>query len=266
MNKSESINELAAALAKAQSEMKGAVKDSNNPFFKSKYADLSSVWDACRAPLTKNGISVVQMPSAAEDVITVDTTLLHSSGQWISSSLYARPSKNDPQGIGSCITYLRRYSLSAMVGIAPEDDDGNAASGNSNGNGHHELPKKQLILPESEVHSPKTLEAKAKAADPLQNKFLGGKWKLVPCSYYKKEDPRRGKPLGELNRQDLAFLRDTYKATPWKGTIPASALDMEEALKAYAIERAAEKEREEVAQQHPEEVQEPDMANEDIPF
>ena len=136
MNKSENINELAAALAKAQGEMRGAVKDSANPFFKSRYADLASVWDACRVPLTKNGLSVVQTNVGdGAEMVAVETILLHSSGQWISSFLSVKPVKNDPQGIGSCITYLRRYSLAAMVGIAPEDDDGNAASG------HHEERK-----------------------------------------------------------------------------------------------------------------------------
>jgi hypothetical protein len=138
MNRSEQINELAAALAKAQGDLKGAVKDSANPFFKSKYADLASVWDACRTPLSKNGLSIIQTHVPSPDEVVVETTLAHSSGQWISSVLSAKPVKNDPQGIGSCITYLRRYSLSSMVGIAPEDDDGNAAShSNGNGNGYH---------------------------------------------------------------------------------------------------------------------------------
>lgn len=136
MQKSESIAALAGALAKAQSEIQGAKKDSENPFFKAKYADLSSVWDACRVALTKNGLSVIQTPSTeiTENVtiIRVGTLLAHSSGEWISEELSAIPVKDDPQGIGSCVTYLRRYALSAFTGVAPEDDDGNAAS-HSNG-------------------------------------------------------------------------------------------------------------------------------------
>jgi hypothetical protein len=132
MNQSESIAELAAALAKAQGAMNGATKDSDNPFFKSKYADLASVWDACRKPLSDNGLSVVQttefIPENPE-LICIETTLLHASGQWVKGRLVGKPVKNDPQGVGSCITYFRRYSLQSMVGIAPEDDDGNAASG-----------------------------------------------------------------------------------------------------------------------------------------
>lgn len=130
MNKSDQINELAAALAKAQGEVKGAVKDSANPHFKSRYADLASVWDACRAALSKHGVAVVQGP-ATEDSgrVSVTTMLAHSSGQWIEETLAVAPMKFDAQGIGSVITYLRRYGLAAMVGVAPEDDDGEAAVG-----------------------------------------------------------------------------------------------------------------------------------------
>ena len=127
MNKSENIKELATALAKAQGQIESAKKDSENPFFKNKYADLSSVWDACRKQLSDNGLSVVQTLQPSERV-TVVTTLLHSSGQWISGELTMTPNKSDPQGIGSCLTYNRRYSLSAIVGICPDDDDGNEAS------------------------------------------------------------------------------------------------------------------------------------------
>jgi hypothetical protein len=127
MQHSEQINELAAALAKAQGEIEGASKSSANPHFKSKYADLAACWDACRAPLSKNGLAVVQMPSHEEGVATVTTLLTHSSGQWMRSEVSVKPGKPDAQGLGSAITYLRRYALMAVVGIAPEDDDGNAA-------------------------------------------------------------------------------------------------------------------------------------------
>ena len=127
---SDSINELAAALAKAQGEMENAKKDVTNAFFKSKYADLASVIDAAKQPLAKNGLSVVQytITNDAGDVVLF-TQLNHSSGQWISGTYPIKPVKNDPQGMGSAITYARRYTFSAIVGIASEDDDGNAASG-----------------------------------------------------------------------------------------------------------------------------------------
>lgn len=129
MNRSESIKEIGAALAKAQGEIEGAKKDSQNPFFKSSYADLASIWGACREPLSKNGLSIAQTTYSHEGQLYLETTLLHSSGEWISGELPIRPVKDDPQGVGSAITYMRRYGLQAMVGIAPEDDDGNAASG-----------------------------------------------------------------------------------------------------------------------------------------
>jgi hypothetical protein len=129
MEKSETIGKLAEALAKAQGSIEGAKKDQSNPYFKSRYADLSSVWDACRKPLSDNGLAIVQTTFGADpDTVTVETLLTHASGEWIKSCLSMRPTKADPQGIGSCLTYARRYSLAAMVGVAPEDDDGNAAS------------------------------------------------------------------------------------------------------------------------------------------
>ena len=130
MNKSESVAGLAAALAKAQGQMKGAVKDSANPFFKSKYADLASVVEAIRAAFSANGLSYIQTVEPSEkDEVRVETTLLHASGEWISCGVLSLPvSKVDAQGYGSALTYARRYSLSAAVGVAPEDDDGNAAS------------------------------------------------------------------------------------------------------------------------------------------
>jgi len=125
---SEQINELASALAKAQGEMKPAIKDAKNPFFKSNYADLSSVWNACQEPLSKNGLSIVQTMDVKEGQNILITTLAHGSGQWMRSFFPIITEKNNAQGIGSAITYMRRYALSAMVGVTcDEDDDGNEA-------------------------------------------------------------------------------------------------------------------------------------------
>jgi len=122
--KSEQLNELATALAKAQGEITHAVKDSVNPFHKSSYADLASVWDACRKPLAENGLSIVQLPNGIEDnCLILDTTMLHSSGQWISSKIKMPMQKQDPQGYGSTLTYARRYALAAIVGVYQDDDD-----------------------------------------------------------------------------------------------------------------------------------------------
>lgn len=138
MNQSETINELAAALSKAQGEMQAAIKDKVNPFFKSSYADLGSVWDAARPVLSKYGLCVMQTTELSADgskTIMV-TTLAHISGQWVKSFLPLNPAKNDSQGIGAAITYLRRYSLSAIVGVVcDDDDDGETAVGR--GKQHH---------------------------------------------------------------------------------------------------------------------------------
>lgn len=128
MEKSESIKNLAAALNKAQAEMSGAVKDANNPFFKSKYADLSAVVQAVKEPFANNGLSYTQFPIESNGRMGVETILMHSSGEYLSNQFTVNLSKQDAQGAGSAITYCRRYALQAIAGIPSEDDDGNAAS------------------------------------------------------------------------------------------------------------------------------------------
>ena len=129
MEMSPEIDQLAAAMSAVQTESLFAITDSNNPFFNSKYADLSSVWSAIRKPLTKNGLAVVQTMKPSNGSVTVVTTLMHKSGQWIRGEASCTPDKATPQGYGSAVTYLRRYGLQAIVGVCPEDDDGNAAEG-----------------------------------------------------------------------------------------------------------------------------------------
>jgi hypothetical protein len=126
---SDNIADLAASLAKTQSEMGAVHKDQDNPYFRSKFAGLSTVWEAVKPSLTKNGLSVVQMPSSDERGYYVETMLLHASGQWLKNRTYMKPVKDDPQGIGSLISYARRYALQAMVMVCPEDDDGELAMG-----------------------------------------------------------------------------------------------------------------------------------------
>lgn len=118
-----------AAMAKAQAKIEGAAKDKTNPGYKSKYADLASVWDACREPLTSNGIAVLQFPDYDPEskCVLLETIITHTDGYDKSFRLSVPVSKIDAQGIGSAITYARRYALMAAAGIAPEDDDGNAA-------------------------------------------------------------------------------------------------------------------------------------------
>lgn len=150
MKHSESLAELATALAKAQGAMEGALKASSNPYFKSRYADLKSVWEACRKALADNQLAVVQalrceyangasadVAALAEAVsskvpapaVVVTTMLIHSSGQWISEELTMWPKDGTPQPIGSCGSYARRYGLAAMVGVYQADDDAETAQG-----------------------------------------------------------------------------------------------------------------------------------------
>jgi hypothetical protein len=123
---SPTVGKLAEALAKAQAEMEGAAKDATNPHYRSKYADLASIRDASR-PTAKYGIAILQPTRAEGPHVTVTTMLIHTSGEWISEELTLTAGQNTPQAVGSAITYGRRYGLAAMVGIAPEDDDGEAA-------------------------------------------------------------------------------------------------------------------------------------------
>jgi hypothetical protein len=129
MQTSDAINEIAAALAKAQAEMSGAAKSSANPFFKSKYADLASVVDACRGALTANQIAVVQSPTTDGPRVSLETWLIHSSGQYLAGTVTAAAKDDSPQAVGSTITYLRRYALQSFAGVAPEDDDAETAQG-----------------------------------------------------------------------------------------------------------------------------------------
>lgn len=125
----ENIGKIALALAKAQAKIEGAKKDTENPFYKSKYADLSSVWDACRSALSENELSVSQPTDIMDGQIIVRTILMHSSGESITGILPVMVGeKCTAQQLGSAITYNRRYALAAIVGVAPEEDDGNVAS------------------------------------------------------------------------------------------------------------------------------------------
>ena len=125
---SSTIGKLAFALAKAQGEMQAAKKDSANPFFKSKYADLHEVWSTIRKPLAANELAVIQATRIDGNEVRLETTLAHSSGECVASAYPVAPQKRDPQGYGSALTYARRYALSALVGVVSEiDDDGESA-------------------------------------------------------------------------------------------------------------------------------------------
>jgi hypothetical protein len=138
MRTSDTINELATALAKAQAEIKNAVLNKVNPHFKSRYADLASVRDAVTAPLAKNGLSIVHATGLDNNVFVVFTRMIHTSGQWIEAVYPITADTNKPQAMASAYTYAKRYSTSALTNIASEeDDDAQSAqdAGKSNGNG-----------------------------------------------------------------------------------------------------------------------------------
>lgn len=202
MNQSEQINELASALAKAQGEIKPALKDSSNPFFKSKYADLASIWEACKTPLTKNGLAVLQSMDSRDGDMMLITTLVHSSGQWMKSVMPIRvkaatEKQNEIQMLGSAITYMRRYCLAALVGVTTDDDDGNAMEGS---NGSYSAEKKtaeakKASLPTIDKSQAKELSSLAGACDPnyltnillyMRNNFNSDKFEMLPVSHYEK--------------------------------------------------------------------------------
>jgi possible recombination protein, phage associated len=126
MERSESIKEIANALCKFQQEVGKVKKDSKNPYFKSKYASLADILDVIQKPLSECGLSIMQMPKGDNEL---ETILMHNSGEWILSSYVMRPVKNDPQSIGSCITYQRRYAIGSILNLnIDDDDDANKAS------------------------------------------------------------------------------------------------------------------------------------------
>ena len=140
MNKSDSIKNLAAAMCASQAEMGGAAKSAENPFFNSKYANLSSIVRAIKEPFANHGLSYVQFPVEDGGRVGIETILMHESGEWLSNSFTVQLTKQDAQGAGSAITYCRRYGLQAVAGIPSEDDDGFAASLD------RELTEKELAI------------------------------------------------------------------------------------------------------------------------
>lgn len=156
MEHSESVNQIAAALIAAQGDMESAKRTADNPFFKSKYADLAICIETARPVLKSHGLGVIQSADCDGDLAVVETMLIHTSGEWFKSRTVLRPSKADPQGMGSAVTYARRYAYMAIIGMASEDDDGNAAS--QPGQNHS-----QVSRPTARQDSGVQLEAKRKA-------------------------------------------------------------------------------------------------------
>lgn len=154
------------AFIQAQSNMEAITKENKNDAFKgSKYADLATVVAAIVPAMNKAGIAVLQSPAFDGEMVTITTTLLHESGATVTSDLKLRPSKSDPQGVGSAITYGRRYSLLAVAGVAPEDDDGNAASGPRQPTNEPKAAPKPPTLAERAGRLTATLQAVKTKAD-----------------------------------------------------------------------------------------------------
>ncbi len=144
------IGKLAEALSKVQGVMEAAKETSTNPFFKSKYADLSAVWDVCRKPLSDNGLAVMQTVDDVRGKLYLVTILAHSSGQWVRSMLPIESAKAGPQETGKAITYARRYALTAMIGITSTevDDDGEESMKSQ----RKSITKEQIMEIESQLH------------------------------------------------------------------------------------------------------------------
>lgn len=164
MNRSDSITKIAAALVKAQAAMGNAVKDSKNPFFKSSYADLNAVREACLPALNANGVSVLQPTVHVDGKPFVETVLLHESGEFISSLTEVICAKaNDPQAHGSGVSYARRYGLQSMVNLGSADDDGESAMGRQSFNSP---PKKNIV---EEVQAKSAAKPAATSATPMRD-------------------------------------------------------------------------------------------------
>lgn len=217
---SNDIGDLAKALAGAQAELEGAKKTSVNPHFRTKYADLSACWEAIRETLPAHGLSVVQTLGFSDGRTIVTTQLMHASGQWIRGSCPIRPVKDDPQGMGSAITYGRRYGLAAIVGLTQDDDDGQAASSPKTNN--KEQRRQRPHPTEAPAHRPMPevrniedairLFPKIHARTPLEPDDFASKteWRGVPISEaYGWQDAAidlaKSRGFKNLNDQERAF-------------------------------------------------------------
>jgi len=154
-------NEAIKALIKAQTEMGKALKDTKNPFFKSKYADLTSVMAAVMPALSANGFAMIQPDGMDDRGVYVETIFMHESGEKFSTRIYLTIGKGDMQGYGSAQTYARRYGLMGLAGVAPEDDDGNHASEHPKQNGPSA----------DEIKAAVSAIEKIESMDELQNHF-----------------------------------------------------------------------------------------------
>lgn len=221
---SPSIEELAKALNKVQARVMGARKDKINGHFHKGYADLESVWEACREPLIENGFSVAQPTAYVEGAGTcVVTTLMHVSGQWLRGVLPVSADKADPQGQGSAITYARRFGFAAMVGVYQVDDDGEAGMGRGG-----DTPPAASPTPESPRQPSPQAPMQAQGADggsgDVSVPYGNNKGKLIRAltidecrrdiEYWMKRAEKDGKPLAGAAKLYVDALRMWVQANP----------------------------------------------------
>lgn len=185
---------LAKALVQAQKATESIKKAASNPAFRSKYADLAHVVEGVVPALNNAGVAVIQSPSNDGELVAVTTTLLHESGASVTGVLHLRPTKNDPQGVGSAITYGRRYALLAMTGAAPEDDDGNAASRKPE---DRPEPKRQEAKPPTLADRADRLEATLRAVKSVSELDKAFTLASALCAELSDKDPER---LAEIER------------------------------------------------------------------
>jgi hypothetical protein len=194
---SENIAEVSAALAKCQAAIRGAEKSTDNTFFKSSYADLASCWAACRQALADNALAVVQMTDIlADGRLALKTKLVHSSGQWFESIYPISPIKSDPQGVGSALTYARRYSLCAIVGVAPvgDDDDGEAAHGRGGRDGQQPTAERK--------QAPKAAEKKSLPPPPDKVTEIP----LFICNAIESLRQYMGLPIADMTQEEAEHV------------------------------------------------------------
>lgn len=202
MFKSETIAELSKALASAQNQMTHAIKDATNPHFKSKYADLAAIVESIRGPLGKNGLSYSQLCDFTESGgLIVETILMHSSGEWIGGKLFMPVPQQTPQGIGSAITYAKRYSLAAIVGIASDDDDGEAAMGRG---GNKPTPTNPAY--ENDSFEAEPVKASKQELTDLSNALKEYGYDAVPARENFVRKHAAGKKPADLTSGDITML------------------------------------------------------------
>lgn len=197
VRRSPTLTAYAKAMVKAQRAMKNPSKDAVNPHFKSRYADLPGVLEAVMPPLHENGFMVQQFPCEVDEMPALLTLVVHESGEWVETVIKLRPAKNDPQGVGSALTYMRRYSLLSIAGVAADDDDdGNAAS--------RSQPARQQQQPTAANDNPALRAAYAQRLAQCKNY---DDYNAVCC------DVGTDLKAGKLSETDKTHLRPVFEET-----------------------------------------------------